>query len=354
MTASPPLPMVDGLEIVVVVDNETDTLSTVDNPNQLPESARLVVHGEPIAAGDATGVSVLDHLCGACHGFSAVVTARLGDRTAVVLFDVGPDGDLWLANAARLGIDLTTIELVFLSHWHWDHSGGFERVVAAISEARRANGLARPIVDVHPDRPTRRASRLADGRYVFLPPDPELDALERAGGEVVANASAHLLGGLLYGSGEIARVTPFETGLVGHCSLRGDRFEPDPLILDERYVAVQVQGRGVTVLSACSHAGIVNVALDVTRTFGASLDLVLGGYHLAVAAWRSASPRPSMRCSVSNRCSSHQGTAPVGGRRQHWPAPSHRPVGTPRASSGPVTASEEQPEPTWSIGAPNG
>jgi hypothetical protein len=51
-------------------------------------------------------------------------------------------------------------------------------------------------------------------------------------------------------------VTDYETGLVGHHTFRGDVMEPDPLIMDERFVAAHVRGRGITVLSACSHAGV--------------------------------------------------------------------------------------------------
>jgi 7,8-dihydropterin-6-yl-methyl-4-(beta-D-ribofuranosyl)aminobenzene 5'-phosphate synthase len=41
-------------------------------------------------------------------------------------------------------------------------------------------------------------------------------------------------------------------------------------------------GRGVTLLSACSHAGIVNACLGAKEHFpGSTIDLVLGGYHLA-------------------------------------------------------------------------
>jgi len=43
-----------------------------------------------------------------------------------------------------------------------------------------------------------------------------------------------------------------------------------------------VRGRGVTVLSACSHAGIVNVCLAARQAFPeAQVDVVLGGYHLS-------------------------------------------------------------------------
>jgi metal-dependent hydrolase (beta-lactamase superfamily II) len=56
----------------------------------------------------------------------------------------------------------------------------------------------------------------------------------------------------------------------------------DPLILDERFVAAHVRGHGVTVLSACSHAGIVDAALAAQAGFpGEPIDVLLGGDHLA-------------------------------------------------------------------------
>ena len=39
----------------------------------------------------------------------------------------------------------------------------------------------------------------------------------------------------------------------------GKGWEPDPLIMDERSVAVNVRGKGLVVFTACSHAGVVNV-----------------------------------------------------------------------------------------------
>ena len=42
----------------------------------------------------------------------------------------------------------------------------------------------------------------------------------------------------------------------------------DPLIMDERYLAVHVKGRGPVVFSACSHAGIINVMHDAAAVAG--------------------------------------------------------------------------------------
>ena len=116
----------------------------------------------------------------------------------------------------------------------------------------------------------------------LLPPEPTFDELETAGGQIVTGDVAHRVGGLFLGSGPIERVTEYETGLVGHHSFRGERCDPDPLILDERFLAAHVRGRGVSVLSACSHAGVVNACLGAASLFpDVPVDVVLGGYHLA-------------------------------------------------------------------------
>ena len=282
----------DELQLVVVADNETDTLSSIDNTEQHSEAAGLLGRLDPSFTIDGHAhTSIFDHLCCACHGFSVLATARHGGRQRTVLFDVGPYGDIWLTNAERLGIDLATIESVFLSHWHWDHSGGLTEAVTAIAAARHDAGLPSPHVDVHPDRPEQRGIELPDGRVMLLPVDPTFDELEAAGATVASFDIDHpIADGFFHGSGEIPRTTPFETGLVGHRTMRNGTFGPDPLILDERYVSATVRGRGVTVLSACSHAGIVNAAAAATNTANAPLDLVLGGYHLAGKAMEQRIP----------------------------------------------------------------
>jgi 7,8-dihydropterin-6-yl-methyl-4-(beta-D-ribofuranosyl)aminobenzene 5'-phosphate synthase len=54
------------------------------------------------------------------------------------------------------------------------------------------------------------------------------------------------------------------------------------LILDERFLAARVRDRGVSFLSSCSHAGVVNAALGALKAFGGEpIDVILGGFHLA-------------------------------------------------------------------------
>ena len=288
MNAGPDLvPELDELTITIVVDNATDTLSSIDpGIPQLPELAYLVVGIPTIGQHDGHECVVgFDHLCVACHGFSALAIARLGDQTATVLFDVGPYADVWLANAERLAVDLSSIDVLFLSHWHWDHSGGITPVVAAIADARQAAGRAQLVVDVHPDRPDQRGILTPLGIFAMLPPEPTIAAIETAGGRVVTHADVHDIGGLFLSSGDIPRQTSYETGLSGHHTWHGDHVTLDPEIHDERFVAANVRGRGTTVLTACSHAGVVNVGLEARRLVpDQPVDLLLGGYHLAGTA----------------------------------------------------------------------
>jgi 7,8-dihydropterin-6-yl-methyl-4-(beta-D-ribofuranosyl)aminobenzene 5'-phosphate synthase len=277
----------DELIITVVVDNATDTLSSV-SPGipQLPEIVFLL-SAPPIGTHEGHDMVVtLDRLCVACHGFSALGTARQGEHSATVLFDVGPYADVWLANAERLSIDLSDIEVLFLSHWHWDHSGGIPAVVGAIAAERNRVGRPPLIVDVHPDRPDQRGLMTPLGKFAMLPAEPTIEAIEAAGGQIAMHAVLHsVAGGLFLASGDIPRTTSYETGLDGHYTWRDGEGAPDPEIRDERFLAAHVRGRGTTVFSACSHAGIVNVALEARRLLPEqSIDLLLGGYHLAGAA----------------------------------------------------------------------
>jgi len=275
----------DELEILVVVDNETDTLSSIDDGvPQIPEVVHVAARTPPSREYEGHECKVvLDQLCCGCHGLSILITGRRDGNEHVMLFDVGPYPDLWLDNARRLDVDLAKIEIVFLSHWHFDHSGGFPDVVAAIAKARAGAGLAPPLVDLHPKRPDQRGILLPNGQMILLAEEPTFAEIEQAGGKILKSDEPHALcDGFFFASGAIERITEYETGLVGHHSFYGTDGEPDPLIMDERFIAARVRDRGVSVFSACSHAGIVNACLGVKAQFpGAPVDLVIGGYHLA-------------------------------------------------------------------------
>ena len=221
-------------------------------------------------------------MCCAAHGLACAVTVWRGDTAHTLLFDTGPDDGVFRRNVERLGFDMGGIESIVLSHGHWDHSGA---MLLALEMIQLSNG-GRPVPTyMHPGMYRSRAMKAADGSMRPFADVPSQAQLEQAGALVVnAVEPQRILDDLFYVSGEIPRVTAFETGMQGQHrrTLDGQGWEPDPLVIDERFIAVSVKGKGVIVLTACSHAGVVNVMTHARECFaGETLYGVLGGFHLS-------------------------------------------------------------------------
>ncbi|MCD6568435.1 MAG: MBL fold metallo-hydrolase [Dehalococcoidia bacterium] len=66
-------------------------------------------------------------------GFSCLIEA---ENTPMILFDTGASGTILLQNMKKLGIDPKAIPEVFISHYHWDHTGGLQDFLRESKDAR--------------------------------------------------------------------------------------------------------------------------------------------------------------------------------------------------------------------------
>jgi 7,8-dihydropterin-6-yl-methyl-4-(beta-D-ribofuranosyl)aminobenzene 5'-phosphate synthase len=267
------LQAVDKVEIHVIIDNATDSLSSIPAHAE-SEFAYLARSGMRELAGD--------NLCCACHGLSYLITARRGDSSCTVLFDSGPEGYAFERNCTRLGVNVGAVDSIVLSHGHWDHGGG---MLKALDLIRVKNGN-RPIpYYAHPDMFRSRARKLPSGEMLPSRDVPSIEILTERGAQVVNTRTAQmLLDGMFYLSGEIPRVTLFERGLAGHYQRTEDGLDwkPDPWLIDERFLSVNVKSKGLLVFTACSHAGVINVLTHARACFPAvPLYAVAGGFHLS-------------------------------------------------------------------------
>lgn len=265
---------VDRLEVLVLIDNTTDSLST-NPPNVVAEWSGLLAGGRLRMISGA-------NICCAHHGLSLLITAHVGREKHTLLFDAGPEGAAFLRNTGILGVDFAQIATVVLSHGHWDHAGGLLAAVKAAADARPDAGVE---CYVHPGMFAQRATPRPSGELVVHEPVPDPQMLAAAGARVVNTREPRVAGGgAFYVSGEIPRLTQYELGLPGQVrrSEDGRSWEPDPLLMDERFISVHVKDKGQFIFSACSHAGLINVLNHARSVFPAvPLHGVMGGLHLS-------------------------------------------------------------------------
>ncbi len=206
------------------------------------------------------------------HGLSCFVTVFSGGREHRILMDAGLSPGCLFHNARNLGCDLGDVESVVLSHGHFDHTGG-------LCDFFRGGNKQIPLV-LHPDAFLhRRMNNPAQGPVEL----PRLDAvsLKKAGASVKPRKNASTLAaGHLLVTGEIERKTGFEKGLPWAEAYIGDRWVADP-ISDDQGLVINVNGKGLVVISGCAHAGIINTVEYARKITGVdTVHAVIGGFHL--------------------------------------------------------------------------
>jgi 7,8-dihydropterin-6-yl-methyl-4-(beta-D-ribofuranosyl)aminobenzene 5'-phosphate synthase len=265
---------VDEVVITTLVDNSYDALLATAGPARRARAGRTFTLPAPqFEQGETFGGLIAE------HGFAALVTTRRGDRTHTLLFDTGVSPGGLATNLERLELDVADVEAVVLSHGHFDHAGGFP----GLSKLRGRQGLP---ITVHPLVWTSRRV-VPPGQPEWVLPVLRRSSLEDEGFEVIERRQPSLLlDGSILVSGEVDRTTEFEHGMPFHEARRGDRWEPDPLILDDQAIVVDVKDRGLVVLTGCGHAGAVNICRHAMRLTGRSkLAGLLGGFHLSGPAF---------------------------------------------------------------------
>ena len=197
----------------------------------------------------------------------------------MLLFDTGTEGAAFIRNCRNLALDLGEVEAIAITHGHWDHMGALPEAIDAIMKRRGA-----VTVHVNPGMFNERGILLQSGTVIPAARVPTPEEMRARGATVVNDEGERLLlDRHFYLSGEIPRVSPFETGRQDHLCRRdnSEEWRPDPYLMDERMVVANVRDLGLIVFSACSHAGIVNVCTEVRRLFpDIPIHAVMGGLHL--------------------------------------------------------------------------
>ena len=259
---------IDGLEILSLVDNSIELASSSDrvevNAFRNWTEKRIL----------RKGFIAHSNLPFAEHGFSMLIRLFQQDKSRNILFDTGSSSKIIIENSKLMGIQLNKIDLVILSHGHYDHSGGLPATIEAIHR------IDLPII-VHEDMFKTRGVAKSDGTIRKYPEFPIKESSKFAK-LILTKNPALFLNNMLLVTGEIPRKTNFEKGYQHHKVLKNGSWQPDPSILDDRALIVNLKKKGLVIFSGCAHSGIINTIKYAIKITGISkIYAVIGGFHLS-------------------------------------------------------------------------
>jgi len=202
------------------------------------------------------------------HGLALLL--ETGDKK--FLFDSG-QSEVAVFNLALLGVHPAELDAIILSHGHYDHAGG---LAATLVQA----GKKLPVF-CHADAFRARYARGGGGvRFVGVPCVKE--RLASLGAEFCLLRDRYELAPGLIISGPVPRVTAYEKGDASLLAAGPDNScgSAQDTVPDD--MAIYHAGdKGLTVISGCAHAGIINAVRHGLKLTGCGrLHAIVGGTHL--------------------------------------------------------------------------
>jgi len=159
-------------------------------------------------------------------GFSCLI--ELEGQT--ILFDTGSNGRILLNNAKKMGLNFKNIDILFISHNHWDHIGGIDTIIEENPN----------IIMIVPN---------SLSKYLI----EDLKSLVK---EVIVI------------DGNFTKLSPFlySTGTLGN--------------IKEQSLIIKDNNNKLYVISGCGHVGIDNILKVVIDNMHNDIKYILGGFHL--------------------------------------------------------------------------
>jgi 7,8-dihydropterin-6-yl-methyl-4-(beta-D-ribofuranosyl)aminobenzene 5'-phosphate synthase len=182
-----------------------------------------------------------------------------------VLFDTG-QSSVFYKNAIELGVNISLVDYLVLSHGHYDHTGG---VATFLENNNRAKIYAKREAFL-PKYSGRRYIGTEPG--LIIPPERLVftdtifklsDRLFIVSGPIIPESYSNFDSQGFFTEEQGSTIT--------------DRFQ------DEQYL-VYVGANGITIITGCSHLGIIEIVLQATKMFKMPVNTIIGGFHTSKMA----------------------------------------------------------------------
>src|SRR4051812_17247196 len=283
-TISGPVPEVDSLAVRVVIDNYQFAVA----PGRSQDGVEIQHFGWGIGMDSPPRRTLISEFGLAMH-----VESRRGTQTRNTLVDFGFTPEALINNVELLGVDPSALDALVLSHGHYDHFGGL------VGFLRKHKSKLKAKLPLYVGGEDCFCSR----QWTGPPVHGDFGALDRHGLKD-ANLSVTYAEGLSlvadhgFTTGQIAlrsfekllSPTAMKVGVENGYGCfavglpeneRGQTLVPDQF-RHEIATAFNLKGRGLVLLTSCSHRGVVNAIKQARAVSGIEkIHVLMGGFHLA-------------------------------------------------------------------------
>lgn len=202
------------------------------------------------------------------HGLSLYIEAD-GKK---IMFDTGQSGK-FIENAKKLNITLDEADYLIISHGHYDHSGGFTRLVKEIGNSYKLV-ISEKFFDKkfsYKEEGYRYTGNSFDNKYLE---DNNINV------NYINNDMYNITENIIIAS-NFERKTDFEKLNRRFFVEINNKLEADAFS-DEMSLAIKIE-KGLLVILGCSHVGVVNILETLSERTNMPIYGIVGGTHLVEA-----------------------------------------------------------------------
>jgi len=231
------------------------------------------------------------------HGLSMSIKIDDNTKSHLFLFDTGGMAQAIIENSKQLGVNLSDVEKLILSHGHFDHFGGLTRVIPLLKEGTEIylnpdcynqsyvviskSGEEIPAEELGTNlRQLDKEGKLRlNKKYPLMSKNLINNLVNQYKLNMIESKKPEKLYKGMITSGEIELFDKNEVTKGLYIQKSRNEFEKN-YFRDETSIYINVKNEGLVVLTGCGHCGIINTIKHGQKLTGIDkIYAVIGGFH---------------------------------------------------------------------------